>query len=218
MNALADLDEAARQAPRSVVEATTRVLKRCEQPAQAAFLARALRAVAQMLDGLDERTLGDVAGAPSDYEAILRALEEPAALAILRDADILAPARLRGVRERVRLLDSEGGSLTAAAVAMLLGITRQAVDKRRRTGHLLGLATGRRGYLYPSWQFGAQSTVPGLEPVLADLRGHDPWMQAAFFLSGNLRLGGDTPLAELRRGHLEDVRRAAQAYGEQGAA
>ena len=43
-------------------------------------------------------------------------------------------------------------------------------------------------------------------------------MRAAFFLSGDPRLNGATPLEELRRGNIEAVRRAASAYGEHGAA
>jgi len=77
---------------------------------------------------------------------------------------------------------------------------------------------GRRGYAYPSWQFGDDGVLPGLEEVLQDLGSHDSWTQVGFFLNGNVRLGDETPLAELKRGHAEAVRRAARAYGEQGAA
>jgi len=135
----------------------------------------------------------------------------------LQRDDLLARARLRGLDARARLLQAEGGPLSVDAVGRLLHITRQAVDKRRRAGRLLGLRIGRRGYAYPSWQFGEAGTLPGLEEVLLDLLNHDPWMQVGFFLNGNVRLGGESPLAELRRGHVEAVQRAARAYGEQGA-
>ena len=139
-------------------------------------------------------------------------------LAVLRQQDPLAPARLRGLREREKLLQVEGGTVGVDEAAALLGISRQAVDKRRRAGKLIGLTLGRRGYMYPVWQFSQGGTLPGLEEVLTELRGHDPWMQAIFMLSENTRLSGQAPLHELRHGHVDDVRRAARMLGEHGAA
>ncbi len=60
--------------------------------------------------------------------------------------------------------------------------------------------------------------IPGLEAILTSLPEQDPWMQAAFVLSGDPRLNGATPLDELRRGSIDAVRRAAAGYGEHGAA
>lgn len=133
------------------------------------------------------------------------------------NADPLAPARHRGRAARAELLEHEGGALTVDEVTALLQVTSEAVEERRRGGKLLGLRTDRDTYAYPAWQFTRHGLLPGMEEVLADLGVRDPWMQAAFFLSGNLRLNGASPLAELRRGHVEHVRRAARAYGEQGA-
>ncbi len=127
-------------------------------------------------------------------------------------------ARLRGMQARQEILRTEGGTLSAEQVAACLDITRQAVDKRRRAGKLIGLSTGRRGYAYPAWQLEANGVLAGLAETLADLSVCDPWMQAAFFVSGDPRLGGATPLEELRRGNVEAVRRAARGYGEHGAA
>lgn len=211
------LEEAAREAPSSVVQASTRALRAADSPARGAFLARVLNAVARLAREMDDASLGDAAGARSDYEVLLRALEEPAALAALRQDDPLAQARLRGLQSKLRLLETEGGVISAVEVASLLGITRQAVDKRRRAGRLIGLTLGRRGYAYPAWQFTERGTLPGLERVLEALRGHDPWMQAAFMVNPNTRLDGETPLSALRRGQTDAVIRAAAAYGEQGA-
>ena len=47
---------------------------------------------------------------------------------------------------------------------------------------------------------------------------HDPWMQAAFFLGDNPRLNNRSPVELLKAGELSSVLRAAEAYGEQGAA
>lgn len=218
VNAIAAIESAARGAPRSTVEAAARLLQEAKDPAQGAFLARALNALVRLVAAMDERSLGDAAGEPSDFAVLLRVLEDPRALAALRRDDPLAAARLRGLLRKEQLLNAEGSPLSAADAARLLGISRQAVDKRRRAGRLLALAVGRHGFAYPSWQFTAQGLLPGLEKVLEALRGHDPWMQLAFFVNGNARLEGRRPLDELRGGHVEAVLRAASAYAEQGAA
>jgi hypothetical protein len=124
----------------------------------------------------------------------------------------------RGLEARKKLLAAEGGVMSAAEVANYLGITRQAVDKRRRAGRLLGVTTGRRGYVYPAWQFADQGTLPGFEEVLSDLSDHDPWMQIIFMLEPDLWLEDLTPLSQLRLGRLAEVRKAAQMLGVHGAA
>lgn len=204
--------------PRSLLEAVQRVYQRGSHPLRAAFLARTLNALARVSAELGDDALGHAVGAPSDYATLLHALEEPEALEALQQEDRLAAARLRGLHARAQLFEAEGGTLPVDEVAKILGITRQAVDKRRRAGRLLALQTGRRGYAYPLWQFTADGVLAGFEETLAALRHHDPWTQAAFFLSGNLYLDGESPLSALRRGHVSAVRRAAQAHGEEGAA
>lgn len=198
--------------------AIERVIEAGDRPVRVAFLARALRALAGLTSEADEQVLGEAAGAPSDYMALVRALSDPSALIVLRSDDPLIEARLRGLELRERLLRAEGGTLGAEEVARHLGLTRQAVDKRRRIGKLLALAVGRRGYAYPAWQFAARGILPGLEAVLTDLGVEDGWMRVSFFLSPDPRLDGATPLEALRRGEVEAVRRAARGYGEHSAA
>ena len=131
---------------------------------------------------------------------------------------LLARARERGRSAQEYLLTAEGGTLSESDVAQLLHLSIKQVEEHRRAGRLIGLPSAQDMYAYPVWQFQADGMLPGLEDVLEDLRDHDPWMQAHFFLSEDIRLNSETPLAELRRGHLEAVRRAARAYGEQCAA
>lgn len=187
------------------------------QPARAAFVTRVLRATARLSRELGPSALSRAAGAPSDYAALLSALGEPATVAVLKGNDPLVEARLRGLAARANVLSAEGGTLGVSDVAALLGLTRQGVDRRRRAGKLLALNTGRHGYVYPVWQFTDEGVLDGLEGALQALQVQNPWMRAAFFLSGNLRLGGASPLTELRRGHREEVTLAAAAYGEHGA-
>ena len=141
----------------------------------------------------------------------------PDAALTLQHEPPLRAAWVRGLESRQRLILAEGGTFSAEQVARHLGLTRQAVDKRRRAGRLIALNTGRRGYAYPAWQFESEQVLAGVEAVLTDLIVRDGWIQTAFFLSGDPRLEGATPLDQLRTGNVEAVRRAARGYGEHSA-
>jgi hypothetical protein len=182
---------------------------------RAAFVARALNALSHLAEQLDETTMVDAAGASSDYVVLLQVLEQPEALAALRAVDPLGPARLRGLRARDWLLRQEGGTLTAEQMAAALGISRQAVDKRRNRNALIGLNLGRRGFAYPVWQVGEVGVLDGLETVLTALGDEDSWSKAAFFLTKNVWLDGGTPLAVLRGGEIPRVVAAAEHLGDQ---
>ena len=187
------------------------------QPLITAFLTRGLETLADLAAHLEPSSLGEVVGASSNHEMLVAALER-AYLDALAHRDPLLPARLRGLKAREALLGAEGGTLSSSQVGELLGISRQAVDKRRRAGRLLGLDTGRRGYSYPAWQLGESGGVlPGLEQTLAALHELSAWSKLRFFLSGVHRLAGATPLAALRRGEVEAVAGAARAFGSHGA-
>jgi len=198
-------------------EATRRVLQAADKPLRVAFLARAINALAELTPQLDESSLGNATGARSNYGVLLSVLETPIVEHELEGEDLLAPARIRGIRARWDLLQESGPPLTAGQAASLLHITRQAVDKRRQAKQLLALTTGRRGYLYPSWQFDGEGVLAGFPRALQAIDTEDPWGQASFFLDGNIYLGGASPLAELRLGNVDAVLRAASAYGEHGA-
>ncbi|MGI8475160.1 MAG: hypothetical protein ACR2OO_02115 [Thermomicrobiales bacterium] len=213
------LDDRFPRVPTNTVLAAERLLDVvATRHGHAAFIARALNALATLAEQSDERTMVEATGASSDYSALLQVLEQLAALAALRAVDPLGPARLRGLRAREWILRQEGGAFTSGQMAAALGISRQAVDKRRKRSALIGIELGRRGYSYPAWQLGAEGVLDGLESVLADLRGESAWAQAAFFLTSNVWLDGETPLAALRRGDVGRVVRAALMRGEQLAA
>lgn len=176
-----------------------------------------MNALAELAPQLDDRALADAAGAFSNYGVLLSALRTPEAQENLEREDPLASARIRGIAARGELLRQEGPPLTVDQVAGILHITRQAVDKRRRAKQLLAIRTGRRGYLYPSWQLDDKGVLDGFERSLKALDSDDPWAQAAFFLHGNIYLDGMSPLTALRQGKIEAVLRAAAAYGQHGA-
>jgi len=61
----------------------------------------------------------------------------------------------RGAAIKQELLASGGGGLTSSQVSSVLGITRQAVDKRRIRHALLAVPNGSGEYVYPACQFSA---------------------------------------------------------------
>lgn len=186
-------------------------------PVMRTLIMRSINAV-MMFDKLSEENAVNATTATTDLGVLVRVLASGELGEELRSFEPLAPAFIRGIEARDRLLNEHGGTLTAEGVAGILGISRQGVDKRRSAGTLIGLTTGRHGYRYPAWQFTKSGVVPGLEDVLRVLAPHDPWMQAAFFLGNNLRLKGKSPLEALKAGQLSAVLNAAELYGEHGAA
>ncbi|WP_437603350.1 hypothetical protein [Sorangium sp. So ce590] len=188
------------------------------EPLRMAFLARGIDALTQVAERLDQRELGEVVASPSNADALVTALTQPSAVGLFSGADPLMPARLRGLQARDALLAAEGGTLIAEEVGEGLHLSPQAIEARRAAGRLLAVDIGRRGHLYPAWQFADEGVLPGLEEILTLLDEHPPLAKVRFFLSGNHRLDGDRPLDRLRRGDVEPVRLAARTFGEQGAA
>lgn len=143
--------------------------------------------------------------------------ERPEVAAAIRNQSPLAMARLRGIAAKRRTLTEDGGLLSAEKVGEILTMSRQAVEKRRKAGRLIGVSLGRRGFGYPAWQFSERGTLPGLETVLDAPRPHDAWTKLVFFTSANAATGGKKPLDVLRSGNVDKVMAAARTYGEQGA-
>ncbi len=207
------------QAPIDIPEWLEQVRASVEEktPLMRALILRSINAV-MTFDKLSEDSVVNAATAPTDLGVLLRALASGELVEDLRSFEPLAPAFIRGIEARNQLLNENGGTLTAQEVAGVLGITRQAVEKRRSSGNLVGLTTGRHGYRYPTWQFTKSGVIAGLEDVLRALAPYDPWMQTAFLLGSNPRLQNQSPLEMLKAGQLNVVLKAAEAYGEHGAA
>lgn len=183
-----------------------------------AFYSRVLRAFRQLENDLPSTLIDEATAAPTDYLVAVEALSSAPGTAHLIAEDAFIAAKFRGLKRKQQMLEAAGGTLTSEQVAKVLGISRQAVDKRRASNQLLALTQGKRGYSYPSFQFEDGKTITGLEEVLAELKDLDPWMQMVFFTSSNERFGGGTPLEKLRKGLVSEVQAVASGYGEQGAA
>ena len=196
----------------------TRVIDSLSRTEHPVFFSRAFNALSSITNELSSQSVEELTASPTDFELLVNAVSATSTAAASTDGDPLIRAKLRGIEHRKRILEKLGGTLSAEQVSELIGISRQAVDRRRSQNQLVGLTQGKRGYAYPAFQFEDGKTLDGLKEVLAALSGHDPWMQSIFFANGNDRLNGRTPLDALRQGKTEAVVRAAEAYGEQGAA
>ncbi len=94
--------------------------------------------------------------------------------------------------------------LAPQAAAARAGITRQALDDRRKKGRALALSHVKRGFRYPSWQFDDDLGDP-VAQVLPELRHLDAWGAYLFFVQHEPLLDDATPLDALRAGGLERV-------------
>lgn len=128
----------------------------------------------------------------------------------------VAHALDRGKLARVALEKDEGGSKSSEQIAELLGVTRQAVDQRRRARHLVAWRDAAGHWRFPVWQFDPKTAqpYPGLPSILAALPG-DPWSDMIFFLSRDETLDA-RPLDLLRCGRAKRVVPAALRYSGQG--
>jgi hypothetical protein len=96
-----------------------------------------------------------------------------------------------------------GGDLSAANVGHLLGITLQAVAKRRRARCLLAIR--RNGFLvYPRAQFHGNDTIPCLSVVVQGLEASGPEVTLEFLVTPDDALEGLSPRDALLKG--DDVR------------
>jgi biotin operon repressor len=189
---------------KSTQKAIDRVLQASSQtPLKATFLTRGIEGLIEIAESDD---LVDITASASNYEVLLAALQTPEAISLLTKRDPLAKAKLRGLKLKQQLIQAEGGCANSEEIAEILGISRQAINKRRNQGQLIGLSRGKGKYIYPLWQFtDTGKTLSGLEAVLEQLEQLDPWMQVAFFLNPNTRLEDKTPLEMLRIGKVESV-------------
>lgn len=95
---------------------------------------------------------------------------------------------------------------TAGVMKLLGGVTKQAVEARRRKSTILALRTSDGKWVYPSFQFDGADVSRPLVPAIRAFRDSPPWSAALWFVTGNDDLDGKTPLdwakAELPPGSI----------------
>ena len=101
---------------------------------------------------------------------------------------------------------------TEGVMALLGGVTKQAVHDRVRRHRLLALQTGSGRLVYPTSQFSGSKVIDGLGAVLDVLVPDEveSWAIASWLATADPALGDSTPLAALRSGRVEDVLMAAR--------
>lgn len=179
-----------------------------------ATLLRTTRFLGEAITKASTRVLEQALGELATNEAVTDIIRE----VLVADATggQWAAALLRGAQMQRDLLQQAGGGLSASQVGSLLGITRAAVDKRRRQRALLGLRLPSGDFVYPAAQFAKNDVLPGLPDVLGEFHVRDPWMQLDALLARSEALGGRTAFEALEEGDLERVKAAVSSFGEQG--
>jgi hypothetical protein len=162
-----------------------------------AVLARISGAMRQVLHSADREMLQRVIAAPTDIGVMARVANESAASQeAVGELDPLASLFAKGAEQKMELLRRCGSTLSVTEVAEVLGISRQAVDKRRRESKLLAVPRGA-DYAFPACQFDEGQVIPGLPELLAPLLDR-PWTALAFLATPLEELAERTPLEVLK--------------------
>ncbi len=132
----------------------------------------------------DERAAAIHALTDSLAAALLETQVDPRDL----DAKRLIKSMLRVVPQSDgnALANKVGPFYDTTGLTSWLGVSRQALDNKVRTGRLLGCLTSERVRLYPTWQFTDEGELlPGLIDVLRTLRSgtEDGWTMALWLLT-----------------------------------
>lgn len=121
----------------------------------------------------------------------------------------------RGRPVRQKLLEAEGGSISAEAAAKELGMSKVAVLKRYKNHKLVAWREEKQNAVrFPAWQFKNGKVLGGMDVVLNKLKEAplDDGGRLLFFLSNSPLLGGKRPLDCLRAGDVHKVIVAAEGY------
>jgi excisionase family DNA binding protein len=124
---------------------------------------------------------------------------------------LLAAALARGEAVRQKLAIAEGGPVSTAQAARLLGISQATVRRRWRAHRLMAWKQGR-SLRFPVWQFAGGQVMKGIEEVLKIFHCDDQWRLMLYFLSDRLSLTGRRPLDLLRERKMAEVIDHAKAH------
>jgi|GEM_PF-1468214 hypothetical protein len=139
----------------------------------------------------------------------------------LAAADPEAAAVARAAEFKQSVLDSMP-TFSTAEVATLLGISAEAVRKRRVAGKLLAVPQAS-DWRFPAWQFPSPSsssrhgTIPGLERLLAALPMQNPWAQLDLLTAPLDGYGARSIVGLLEAGAADEAVAMVAAYGDHGA-
>jgi hypothetical protein len=184
----------------------------------ATFMKRSVKMLQRVTAVASSETLKAALSAPTDVGGLASLLSDLAPLGIdLSAVDPFVEAMSRGANVKRELLESAGGALSSSQAAAVLGVTRQAVDKRRIRRALLAVPNGSGDYLYPACQFVPDGVIPGFERVLHAFAIRSPWTQLSVLLAPAPALAGMTILEALNSGRVDNAISVAASFGEQAA-
>lgn len=178
------------------------------------ILLRYMREIDRMVKTMPGDLVLETLSAATDFGALARAMSDPRVAFPTSDIDPLAGAVARSIEHRRQLQEMAGELLSSTQVEDLLGIKRQAIDKRRNAHKLLGLKLAS-DWFYPAFQFSKGDVLPGLETVLQAHAESDPWVILDILLAPDEALDGRTLLRAIEEGDERAVERlVAQASGD----
>ena len=183
-----------------------------------AFLKRSVKMLERVSSSASSEALTSALSSPTDVGGVATLLSDLAPLGVdLSAVDPLVEAMAHGAAVKQELLAGAGGGLSSSQVSSALGITRQAVDKRRLRQALLAVPNGSGEFVYPACQFTSDGVLPCLEEVLRAFRIRSPWTQLSVLLAPAPALGGKSLIEALRSGDTGSAVAIAASFGEQAA-
>lgn len=130
--------------------------------------------------------------------------------------DEVAEAMVAAIPERTEsneIAEAVGPMYSTKGVMRILGVTKQAIDDRRRNGTILAARTADGSWVYPAFQFQDGAVNPTLKPALRALRSIPAWAAALWFVTPNDQLHDLTPVDFVHHGHnVEYVTQSATAF------
>lgn len=145
-----------------------------------------------------ESVLAEALASPSVRGGLVKLLNGTAAdIDTSRVTELRDRALARGLAAKEALRELAGGFAPTAWVGEHLGISRQAVDKRRKAGKLLAIQAADGTFAYPLCQFSDEGVVPGLEEALGALQVENPWERLSALVNPSPALGGRPVLSVL---------------------
>ena len=156
---------------------------------------------------------------PNDVLALLVEVGEIAQTNKAHDPEEAAfqRVRLRSLAAEDKLLAEEGGGLSDAQFARLLGVrSRTTVKNYRAQNRVFAIPRGPRNLIYPAWQIHNRELLPELAQILAILskKGISPYSIALFFLTPAEALNDRRPLDLLRENETTEVISHAHRYAD----
>ena len=127
---------------------------------ESALIRRSMSALERIVSNASAHALSEALAASTDVGSLAQLLSRGDNVGTsIMELEPLAPSLARGVAHREQTLQLAGGAISAQEAGRLLGISRQAVDKRRKSGTLLACGRAVTGNIRPASSGKARSSA-----------------------------------------------------------